>query len=257
MENKSTTPSSLSDSPSDEIHSRPAVLITGGSAGIGLATACRFAANGYNVLICGRDQARLDLALEKIQAMEDGPCTLIAVRCDLAEPGAAQALIDVAIERLGKIDVLVNNAGVAPLSPLDETSDEVFENTIQVNVRSVFYATRDVWKHMKEQGSGVVVNISSLAAVDPFPGFSLYGATKAWVDLMTTALVSEGSEHGIRVYSVRPGAVETDLLRGLFPDFPADQCVTPAEVAEKVWECVSQPDSHASGQHFPVTKQTS
>ena len=230
-------------------------MITGGSAGIGLATARRFAAAGYNVLVCGRDQARLDQAIDEIQAMQEGPCTIIAVRCDLSESGAAQALVNVAIERLGKIDVLVNNAGVAPLAPLHEISDDVFENTIQVNIRSLFYTTRDTWTHMKEQGGGVVVNISSLAAIDPFPGFSLYGATKAWVDLMTTALAAEGAEYGIRICSLRPGAVETDLLRGLFPDFPADQCVSPDEVAEKVWECVSQPDAYPNGEHFPVTNQ--
>ena len=250
MENSSTTSSAASG-----IEDRPGVLITGGSAGIGLATACRFASEGYNVMICGRDQPRLDQAIEKIQAMESGPCTIVAVRCDLSESGAAQALVEVAIERLGKIDVLVNNAGVAPLAPLAEVTDEMFENTIDVNIRSLFYATRDSWRHMKEQGGGVVVNISSLSAIDPFPGFSLYGASKAWVDLMTTALAAEGTEHGIRICSLRPGAVETDLLRRLFPDFPADQCVSPDDVAQKVWQCVSQPDAHPSGEHFPITNQ--
>lgn len=250
MENSSSTFSTQ-----NPIEKRPGVLITGGSAGIGLATARRFAAAGYNVVICGRDQTRLDNAVEQIQTMQDQPYTIIAVRCDLSEAGSAQDLVEIAIERLGKIDVLVNNAGVAPLAPMHEISDDVFENTIQVNIRSLFYATRDTWQHMKEQGGGVVVNISSLSAIDPFPGFSLYGATKAWVDLMTTALAAEGDEHGIRICSLRPGAVETDLLRGLFPDFPADQCVSPDEVAEKVWECVTQPSAYPNGEHFPVTNQ--
>ena len=150
---------------------------------------------------------------------------------------------------------LVNNAAVAPLAMLDETTDESFEETIQVNVKSVFYLTRAIWKHMKSQGRGVVINLSSLAAVDPFPGFSLYGSTKAWIDLMTTALAAEGKDHGLRVYSIRPGAVETQMLRGLFPDFPDEQTVSPDEVADKVWRCVSDPEQYKSGQHYAVTNQ--
>lgn len=234
---------------------RPGCLITGGSAGIGLASAKLFAQHGYNLLICGRDSERLDQALEEIQDQVSDARNLVTVVCDLAEPGAAEVLASTAIEKLGRVDVLVNNAAVAPLAMLDEISNEVFEQTIEVNVKSIFYLTQAIWRHMKSQCRGVVVNISSLAAIDPFPGFSLYGSTKAWVDLMTTALASEGAEHGIRVYSVRPGAVETDMLRGLFPDFPADQCVSPEDIANKIWQCVSQPEQHESGRHFAVTNQ--
>ncbi len=241
------------DSPS--VEGRPGCLITGGSAGIGLATAKLFARQGYDLLICGRDEGRLDLALESIQKEIDGARNLVTVVCDLGQPGAAKVLAETAIEKLGRVDVLVNNAAVAPLAMLDELTDDVFEEAVQVNVKSVFYLTRALWKHMKSQGRGVVVNISSLAAIDPFPGFSLYGSTKAWVDLMTTALAGEGKEHGLRVYSVRPGAVETQMLRGLFPDFPADECVTPEDVAEKIWQCVSLPAQYESGQHFAVTNQ--
>ena len=116
--------------------------------------------------------------------------------------------------------------------------------------------TQVAWKWMMRQGRGVVVNISSLAAVDPFPGFSLYGASKAWLDLLTVALAAEGAEHGIRVYSIRPGAVETPLLRNLFPDFPADQCVSPHDVARQVWKCVDLPEKFASGSAFDVSVQT-
>lgn len=237
--------------------SGPCCLITGGSAGIGLATAKQFAAQGYDILICGRDANRLDAALDEIQNVCKGPRTLITVECDLSQPGSAEVLAETAIEKLGRVDVLVNNAGLAPLAMLDEMTDEQFESTLQVNVRSVFYLTRSIWKHMKAEGRGVLVNVSSLAAIDPFPGFSMYGATKAWIDLMTTALASEGAEHGIRTYSVRPGAVETQLLRRLFPDFPAEQCVSPDDVAQQIWNCVAQPEQFTSGQPYAVTNQTS
>ncbi len=241
----------------EEVARRPGVLITGGTAGIGLASAKRFAQEGYNVCICGRNQDRLDSALEAIQVEDNSACTIVACRCDLSESGAAQLLAQAALERLGRVDVLVNNAAVAPLCPFAEVTDEVFEEAVQLNIRSVFYLTREIWKSMKAAEAGVIVNISSLAAVDPFPGFSVYGSSKAWIDLMTTALSGEGAEYGIRVYSVRPGAVETKMLRSLFPDFPAEECVSPEDIASKVWECVSQPESHPSGQHFAVTNQPS
>ena len=151
-----------------------------------------------------------------------------------------------------------------PLNTFEEISAETFESAINTNIRSVFYLTQLIWKQMKdraqnaplEQGRGVVVNISSLAAVDPFPGFSLYGSCKAWLDLITFALASEGKEFGLRVCSVRPGAVETPMLRGLFPDYPAEQCVEPEEIAAAVWGCVSDPSQYPSGAAFAVTNQT-
>ena len=106
---------------------------------------------------------------------------------------------------------------------------------------------------MVKQRSGTIVNISSLSAVDPFVGFSTYGASKAWLDLLTHSLAQEGKDSNIRVCSLRPGAVETPLLRGLFPDFPAEECVSPERVAQEVWGCVNSPDDYPSGSAFPVT----
>lgn len=246
---------SNSDANFQKMEDRPGCLITGGSAGIGLATAKLFARQGYNLMICGRDSERLDRALDEIQEPIDDTRKLLSVTCDLGKSGTAKILATTAVEKLGRVDVLVNNAAVAPLAAFEDIQPEVFEEAIEVNLKSPFYLTQEIWRHMKSQGRGVVINISSLAAIDPFPGFSLYGSTKAWIDLMTTALAAEGKEHGLRVYSIRPGAVETAMLRGLFPDFPADQCVSPADIANKIWQCVSQPNEHESGQHYAVTNQ--
>lgn len=178
------------------------------------------------------------------------------MEADLNEPGTAATFVGAVQSKFGRIDILVNNAGYAPLAPFEEIEFETFDQVCNINIRSVFGATQSAWKKMLKQGRGVVINISSLAAVDPFPGFSIYGASKAWIDLFTVALAAEGAEKGIRVVSIRPGAVETPMLRGLFPDFPADQCVSPADVAEKIWGCVNEPDKFVSGQAYEVTNQT-
>ena len=238
----------------NENSTSPVCLITGGSSGIGLATARQFARNGYDISICGRREAKLADAKQEILSAGDG-IQCLTLHADLTDVEQARNVADETIASFGRVDVLVNNASDAPLAPFEDISAEVFESTINVSIRSLFYFTQVVWKQMKQQGQGVIVNISSMSAVDPFPGFSLYGACKAWMDLMTHALAGEGKEAGVRVCSIRPGAVETPLLRGLFPDFPAEQCVQPDEIANVAWACVVDPEKYPSGDAFPVTNQ--
>jgi NAD(P)-dependent dehydrogenase (short-subunit alcohol dehydrogenase family) len=107
--------------------------------------------------------------------------------------------------------VLVNNAGTAPLCPLEQIDDKLLSDTLAVNVQAVVYTCRAAWPAL-QQSRGTIINISSVAAVDPFPGFSLYGATKAWVNAFTQALAGEGKPLGIRALCVGPGAVETRMF---------------------------------------------
>ena len=230
---------------------QPVCVVTGGSAGIGLAVAGHFAARGYRVALCGRDPQTLRAAEQQI-ALTAPACVALAL--DLGQPGAPARLIDEAVRRFGRVDVLVNNAGHAPRAPLDQISPADFEQAVAVNVGAVFHATQAVWPVMRRQTSGVIVNISSLASVDPFPGFSVYGACKAWVNLFTKAAADEGRPLRIRVYCVAPGAVETRLLRGLFKDFPAEQTLAPAEVAALVGSLCEEPMRYVSGQTLFVRR---
>ncbi len=230
---------------------KPTCIVTGASSGIGLATAKRFASEGFNVAICGRRDSELDAAKS---TLEDLSAEVISICGDVGEETTREEIINRTLQQWGRIDTLVNNAGAAPLSPFSEIAMATFENVLSTNVRAVFSLTQLVWPNMVRAGQGTIVNVSSLAALDPFPGFSIYGASKAWVELFTKAIASEGVDHSIRACCVRPGAVETNLLRGLFPDFPADQCVSPNEIADKVWAIVSQPENHPSGEAFKVAK---
>ena len=237
------------------VFKEPVCIITGGSSGIGLATARKFFNAGYRISICGRSQERLDEAVKLISA-GDGLIDnkrLLTVATDLDDTAQATAFVQKSLEYFGRIDVLVNNAGMAPLSPFGAITEDSFEQLINVNVRSGFYLTQSTWNTMVKQGGGTIVNISSLSAIDPFVGFSTYGASKAWLDLMTHSLAQEGKDLNIRVCSVRPGAVETPLLRGLFPDFPSEQCVSTEAVAEIVWGCVDSPTDYPSGSAFTIT----
>ncbi len=236
---------------SADTQAQPVCVVTGGSAGIGLAVARHFAARGYRLALCGRNPQTL-LAAE--QELRQSSATCLALALDLAEPGAPTRLIEEVVQRFGRVDVLVNNAGHAPLAPLNQLTGADFERAVAVNIRAVFHTTQAVWPIMRQQGGGVIVNISSLASVDPFPGFSVYGACKAWVNLFTRAAADEGRSLGIRVYCVAPGAVETRLLRRLFRDFPAEQTLAPAEVAALIGSLCDEPMRHASGQTLFVRK---
>ncbi len=226
-------------------------VITGASRGIGLATALRFAAAGWNVVAVARGQAGLDGAAGRI-AEAGGQC--LPVAADVGVPAEARRVVFAAKERFGRLDVLVNNAGVAPLAAVDELEPEQFERTWAVNVAAVFNTTQAAWSLMKGQGGGVIVNISSLASVDPFRGFAVYGASKAWVNLFTQAVAAEGRTHNIRVFAVAPGAVETELMRSAFPDFPSDRTLTPDQVAAVVFSLCDPALSPCSGQTVFVRK---
>lgn len=233
---------------------RPLALITGGTSGIGLATALRFAQARFDIAVWGRSPQRLAEVAESIRQAGASEChTLVA---DFHFPWRVAATARDFLTSGRRVDVLVNAAAVAPLSPFERLSTEMFDEVLNVNLRAVFFLTQAVWPVMRSQGGGVIVNISSLAAVAPFTGFSAYGASKAWLDTLTIALADEGREIGIRAYSIRPGAVETPMLRRLFPDFPTAQTVSPEEVAALIVELTQPPWKYNSGEAIPISRQT-
>ena len=225
-------------------------IVTGASNGIGLATARQFATQGYRVAICGRRPEALQSAAESIGDAD----SVLSITGDVGNAETRKEIIEATQDKFGRLDVLVNNAGSAPLGEIESIDESTFEDVVSTNIRAIFSLTQLAWPILKGQGGGSIVNISSLAAIDPFPGFSIYGASKAWLETFTKAMAAEGADHSIRVCCVRPGAVETDLLRGLFPDFPADQCVSPEDIANKVWDCVTDADQHPNGEAFTVSK---
>ncbi len=230
------------------------ILITGASSGIGLATAHRFAREGFQILMTARNADKLRQAAEPL--LRTFPASRIQTCvADLNDPRSPQRIVEQMQREFSRIDILVNAAGYASSIPFDQISAAEFDLTMNTNVRGLFFLTQAVWPIMARQRGGIIVNVSSLAAVDPFPGFSVYGSSKAWVDLFTKALAQEGRAAGIRAYSIRPGAVDTPMLRGLFPDFPADQTVSADEVAEAIWGITTVPFRLSSGQAIAVTRQ--
>jgi NAD(P)-dependent dehydrogenase (short-subunit alcohol dehydrogenase family) len=221
------------------------VLVTGAGRGIGRAIAMRFARKSARIIAASRTPGELDETRRLIESL-GGNCEV--QRTDVSNPEEVSALVESVVRRFERIDVLVNCAGMAVLSGIEELDSTRFEQMMDVNVRAVYHGCRAVWPVMKTHGGGVIISISSAASVDPFPGFGAYGASKAWVNVWTKALADEGRPFGIRVFAVAPGAVETQMLRAAFPDFPGDQTLAPEDVADVVY-ALAQPDyRHATGQ---------
>lgn len=229
-------------------------VITGGSAGIGFATAQRFAQDGFAVAICGRNQDRLRAAHDQLASICASPEHAHASVHDLSQPGAAGQFVAKAAKHFGRIDVLINNAGVAVRAAVDTISQTDFDRLFAINVRATFEAVQAVWPPMRAQGGGTIVNLSSVAAVAPFGGFSVYGASKAWVDLFSQAVAAEGKPLNIRVFSVRPGAVDTEMLHRAVPEFPVDEALPPTAVADVIRELCEPSWKYAAGQAIRVAR---
>jgi NAD(P)-dependent dehydrogenase (short-subunit alcohol dehydrogenase family) len=226
-------------------------IITGASKGIGLATAVRFARRGFNVVMTARDEKTLKNAVARV-AKEGGQC--VGVAADVGVRAEAQHVAGEALKQFGGVDVLVNNAGAAPLAEFDKFSPEDFERCVATNIAGVFHLTHAIWGGMKKNGRGTIVSVSSVAAIDPFPGFAVYGACKAWVNAFTKALAAEGKPLGIRVFAVAPGGVETGLFRASFPDYPGEKLLQPDDVAGLIEAVCDERMKYVSGETIFIQK---
>ena len=206
-------------------------IVTGAGRGIGQATALRLSALGARIALAARNANELNQTRQFIEAAGGES---IAIPTDVSSEKAVSALVAQSSDRFGRIDILINNAGVAPSGTVESMDPATFDALLAVNIRGVYLCCRAVWPHMKKAGGGAIVNISSIAALDPFPGLGAYGATKAFINLYTKSLAAEGAPLGIRVHGIAPGAVETQMLRGLYPDFPSDQMLAPDDIAAAV-----------------------
>jgi NAD(P)-dependent dehydrogenase (short-subunit alcohol dehydrogenase family) len=217
--------------------SSPVAFITGAGSGIGLAIASQLARVGYSLALVGRRRELLEEAARSL-AIADRAMVLPADVGNIAAIGEA---VQRCAGHFGRLDVLVNNAGHAPLLPIEQSTPENLDECFRINAIGPAYAIARAWPIFKRQRKGCVVNVSTMATADPFPGFSLYAAAKAGVNLLAKSCAKEGREFGIRAFSVAPGAVETPLLRSVFNEsqIPTSKCLSPDEVARVVVECIT------------------
>ncbi len=211
-------------------------LITGGGGGLGRAICDTLAGAGATVVAA---DLRLDLAEQAVKHHgEKG----LALRLDVTDEDEAEAAVRTAIDRFGRLDVLVNNAGVDVTLPVDELSIDQWDRILAVNLRGPFVLSRYAFPQMREQGHGQIVNIISTAAKRAWPNASAYHASKWGLLGLSHALHAEGRRHGIKVTAVVSGGMRTPFLLDRFPDIDASTLQDPKNVAETVRFVLTQPE---------------
>ena len=189
-------------------------IITGGSRGIGCATAEAFVREGATVILTASSIANAQKAADKLK--EAYPqATVEGISPDLSSLESVQEAFAAVAQRYGRIDILVNNAGVSESTPLTGYSEELFDKVIDLNVKGVFNTTRAVVEQMSAQGSGVILNTSSMVSIYGQPSGMAYPTSKFAVNGMTVSLARELGPKGIRVNAVAPGITETDMMKAV------------------------------------------
>jgi NADP-dependent 3-hydroxy acid dehydrogenase YdfG len=223
------------------------VVITGASSGLGEATARALAAEGAAVVLGARRFDRIRALADHINGAGG---KALALATDVTDPQQVQALVDAAVEAFGRVDVIINNAGLMPHSPLERRKIDDWNRTIDVNLKGVLYGIGAVLPYMTAQKSGHIINVASVAAHKVRPGSAVYAATKAGVRMLSEGLRLEVKPYNIRTTVISPGAVATELplsatepdVRATLQQSYAETAISPDAFARAVIYAMSQPD---------------
>ncbi|MGY3618535.1 SDR family NAD(P)-dependent oxidoreductase [Bradyrhizobium sp. USDA 10063] len=237
--------------------SQKVALVTGAARGIGLATARRFLAEGWRVALLDIERELLNEAVAGLKQAE----STLALPCDVADAASVAAAVDAVKKRFGRLDALVNNAGVAVFAPLLETSDADWSRILAVNLTGPFLCAKAAAPLMREHGGGAIVNITSISAVRASTLRSAYGTSKAGLAHLTKQLAVELASLGIRVNAVAPGPVDTAMakavhtaaIRADYHDaIPLNRYGLEEELAEAIFFLSSDRASYITGQILAV-----
>ncbi|WP_222916001.1 SDR family oxidoreductase [Natrinema sp. SYSU A 869] len=244
------------------------VFVTGASQGLGREIAVAFADEGANVALAARSDG-----IDETAALIDAPDRTLAVETDVTDFESVANAVDETVEAFGGLDCLVNNAGIAgPTAPVEETTDDEWLETLDVNVIGIARVTRAAAPHLRESAQGSVINISSIGGKRPYANRTPYAASKMGVIGLTRALAAEFGDDGVTVNAICPGPVEGDRIRNVFErqaekqgvsaevvedeileSLMIDDLVPPAEVADMAVHLASSDSRHVTGQDINVS----
>ncbi|MBL8582905.1 MAG: SDR family oxidoreductase [Rhizobiaceae bacterium] len=227
-------------------------LVTGGARGIGWATAEAFLAAGWRVVLCDIDGA------EAGRRAEEHPQRILPLGLDVADRSAVEKTFTEVIRQWGRLDAVVNNAGIQRHAPLEELAPQDWLAVLDVNLHGTFHCLQAAGRIMLPQGAGAIVNLASVAATRGAPGRAPYAASKAAIVSLTKTAAVEWSARGVRVNAVAPGYVETDLVKSAIANgrisldpilqrIPAGRLATPAEIAGAIVFLCSDGASYVTG----------
>ena len=215
-------------------------VITGGSSGIGLAAAMSLASDGYNIIICGRTSQKVLSASESISRTGALCFGFVA---DLAEPGGVSQLVLYTQSIFPRLDLLFNNAGTGQALDLERTTDEIWEQTINTNLRATFQCCRDFLPMLRLGRDPLIINNASVAAHRGFPQFAVYSASKGGILSMSRSLREELRPMGIRVSTLSLGATDTDFWKDVEGEWDTARMMKSNDVGKLISHVASLPPS--------------
>ena len=235
-------------------------IVTGAASGIGKAIATRFASHGADVAILDIDHAKAEHVAKDIESSGEGRA--LALPCDVGDAGQVRQAIDEAADRLGGLDVLVNNTGVIRFSPVVDMAEEDWDHIIRTNLKSVFLCSQAAARKMIDQGrGGRIIAISSIHAVLSEPNCSHYTTAKGGIESFCRTLATELAPHEITVNYIRPGATYTELTVPMYTErvtasllerIPLKQIAQPEWIADGAVFLASDDSRYMTGQHLTI-----
>jgi len=235
-------------------------IVTGGAAGVGQAIVRKLASEGVAVAIAGRD---IDAAQGLASELTETGADIVALQTDVTDTFSLDAMIARSLERFGRVDYLVNNAGLlGPIKPLWECTDDDVDRVYGLNVRAVFACTRTVVRHMIERRSGAIVTLASVAGKDGPKNMSIYASSKAAVIGFTKSWAKELAPYGVRVNCVSPAIVEATGMKGEMPSWftqdsigriPMGRAARAEEVANVIYFLLCDEASFVTGACYDVS----
>jgi 3-oxoacyl-[acyl-carrier protein] reductase len=235
-----------------------AALVTGSDRGIGKGIARALAGAGYRVAINYLDDPAL--AMATVEELREMGAESLAVQADVSVAADVQRMVTRVVDGFGRIDLLVNNAGVQVWAPLLELTEADWDRVIATNLKGCFLCTQAAARHMRAQGGGGIVNIGSGCNKVPFPGLVSYTASKGGIEMLTKVAALELGPHGIRVNCIAPGAIDVERTRLERPDYagtwsrvtPLRRIGTPVDIARMVVLLAGPETSFVTGQTINV-----
>ena len=210
-------------------------LVTGGGRGIGKESAILLAKKGMNLVICSRTQGDIDSALKEIKPV--GTNQIIGKKCDVSKSDEVNNLVKEMLDKFGRIDLLINNAGITYVKKLIDTTEEEWDYTMDINLKGVFLLSKAVLPQMMKNNFGIIINVSSGAGKVGFEDISVYCASKFGMMGLTESLALEVANYNIRVMSICPGEVATKMQEDVDPHYyelNKHKMLHPRTVGEKI-----------------------
>jgi len=232
-------------------------IVTGSGRGIGKETAIRLSEMGLNIVVCSRTLREINSTVEEIKETitANADDRILGLRCDVSKSTEVDYLIKSTIRKFKSIDVLVNNAGIVYVKKLIDTSEEEWDETININLKGAFLCTKAVLPLMTKKRFGVIINVSSGAGETGFPDIAAYCASKFGMIGLTQSVAAEVGDYNIRVMAICPGEVDTKMQEEVDLDYyrkNKDNMLRPKQVAEKIVGMLFDDEKYFNGQSVEI-----